>query len=213
MKQRKLQILSESAVMIALSVVLSLFKISFPFGGSITLLSMLPIILIALRHGTGYGLISGVIFAVIKLLMGLENFSYIPSWWGYILCTMLDYIIPYGAIGLAGIFRKKDFLKNEESNLFLVAFLGVLAACAVRYAAHTLSGVIVWAAVAEMKGETLNAWLKEVLTYSAWIYSLSYNAAYMVPETVITVIAAPIVVTALDSAGIKMGKKNKKENY
>ena len=53
--------LTESAVMIALATILSLFKlVDLPYGGSITLASMLPVLLIAYRYGTAWGLLTGL---------------------------------------------------------------------------------------------------------------------------------------------------------
>ena len=54
MKKTNIRALTESSIMIALSIVFGFVKlIDMPYGGSVTLASMLPIIIIADRHGVG----------------------------------------------------------------------------------------------------------------------------------------------------------------
>ena len=56
----KTRILAECALMIAIGTVLSNIKFfTMPNGGSITLLSMLPFVLVSFRHGAKWGLFTG----------------------------------------------------------------------------------------------------------------------------------------------------------
>ena len=72
--------LTESALMLAASFVLSLIPVvNMPFGGTVTLASMLPLVLIAYRHGTVWGLLTGFAGSLLQLLMGLNNLSYATS--------------------------------------------------------------------------------------------------------------------------------------
>ena len=72
--------LTESAVMIALAFILSFLKVvDMPYGGSVTAFSMLPIIIIAFRYGTGWGLATGFAFSLLQMLMGLSDLSYATS--------------------------------------------------------------------------------------------------------------------------------------
>ena len=57
MEKAKIKVLAECGILIALAAVLSLIKIwQLPWGGSVTLFSMLPIALISIRHGVKTGL-------------------------------------------------------------------------------------------------------------------------------------------------------------
>jgi len=186
--------MAECAILTALSVVLSLFKIPQPFGGSITLLSMLPIMIFSYRRGLKWGLASGFLFSAVKLVLGLENFAWIPTWYGIVLSLFLDYLLAYSAIGLAGAFRKMKLLNNDAGNLMINCTAGIVFACVVRFIFHLLSGVFIWAS---LSGEG------EWNTVSAWTYSISYNGSYMLPESIITVCAAPIMAYVIKISPVK----------
>ena len=71
---RRTRALVESAVMISLATVLSIFKLAeLPYGGSITLASMLPILLVAYRHGAAFGFGAGIVYGIVQQLLGLKN--------------------------------------------------------------------------------------------------------------------------------------------
>ena len=68
MSKNKTKILVEGAVMVALATVLSYVRVyRLPWGGSITLLSMLPIVLFSIRRGLGAGLTVSFVFSFISL--------------------------------------------------------------------------------------------------------------------------------------------------
>ncbi len=164
--------LTETAVMIAAAAVLSLIKIvDMPFGGSVTLFSMLPIAVISFRYGVPWGLLAGFTNAVIQMLFGMKNLTYGTSAAAVIAIIMLDYIAAFVVIGLAGMFRKA--IKDHGTALAL----GTLISCALRYVCHVISGCTVWAGVSIPDTEGL-------------LYSLAYNATYMIPETIVTVLGA-----------------------
>lgn len=172
--------LTESAVMLALATVLSLIKFDGPwlFGGSVTLLSMLPIALIAYRYSTGWGLFVGGAYGLIQMLLGLKNLTY-ATWWGAAVAIVLfDYLVAFGVLGFSGIFKGK--LKNQPLELAL----GVLIGGLLRYACHFVTGVTVWRELADLKA-------------AAW-YSLTYNGSYMIPEIIITIIGAVLLSLLLD---------------
>ncbi len=186
--------LTESAVMIALSTILSLLKvIDMPFGGSVTAASMLPIIIIAYRHGTPWGLVTALSNALIQMLFGLNNLAYATSWVAGVAILMLDYILAFTVVGLGGIFSK--VIKDRAVSISLGAFL----TCFLRYLCHVISGCTVWAGVSIPDTEGL-------------IYSISYNSAYMIPETILTVVGAYAVASVfeLKSHPIKRAKYNEK---
>ena len=67
----KTRILVECALMIAIGTVLSNIKIfTMPNGGSVTLLSMLPFVLVSFRHGVKWGLFTGLVNGCLQMLLG-----------------------------------------------------------------------------------------------------------------------------------------------
>ena len=185
MKNTNLQRMCVSAVLIALSTALSFIKIwNMPWGGSITLLSMLPVALISIMYGLKQGLFSSFIYACIQLVFGITMDGLLG--WGLTggmltACILLDYIIAFTVIGLAGIFKSKGMTGIMG---------GTLLAIGLRFISHILSGVFVFASVGKLWDgfETSNTWL----------YSFVYNACYMLPEIILTAIGAFFVYKALD---------------
>lgn len=164
--------LVESALLVAIATVLSMVKlVELPYGGSITLASMLPIVLIAYRSGILWGLGSGFVYGVIQQLLGLKNLSYFTTWQSILAIILLDYLVAFAALGLGGVFRKA---LNRQSYA-LVA--GSVVGCAVRYICHVISGATVWAGLSIPSGAAIG-------------YSLIYNATYMLPEAIILALLA-----------------------
>lgn len=164
--------LTETAIMLALGFILSMLKIiDMPFGGSVTAFSMVPIILIAYRYGTAWGLLSGFAASLLQMLMGLKNLTYATSAGAVIAIIFLDYIIAFSVMGLGGIFKGK--IKDSGVSVGAAA----LVVCVLRYLCHVISGCTVWAGVS-------------IPTADGLLYSFVYNAAYMVPETIVTVVGA-----------------------
>lgn len=68
MRNRKLQMLCEGAILVALAQILSMLKLwEMPWGGSITL-GMLPIFLFAVRWGTRWGLVAGFAYGLLQVM-------------------------------------------------------------------------------------------------------------------------------------------------
>ena len=77
MKRLNVRALTECSVMIALSVVLGFIKVAdMPYGGSVTLASMLPIVIVAFRHGIGWGMGAAATNSLVQLITGIKYFSY-----------------------------------------------------------------------------------------------------------------------------------------
>ena len=168
--------ITESALMIALATVLSMLKlIEMPYGGSVTFASMLPIVIIAYRHGIGVGLASGFTFAVIQQLLGLSNLSYVTGWQSVVAVITLDYALAFTALGFGGIFRGKltRFINDNPKRQASELATGTLFACVLRYLCHTIAGATVWAGLSIPSGAAL-------------IYSIGYNATYMLPEAIVS---------------------------
>ena len=91
MKNKTVRALVESAVMVALATVLSLIKIvDLPAGGSVTIASMLPVAVIAYRHGLGWGLGAGRVHGAIQQLLGLSSLSRVTGWQSILAVILLD---------------------------------------------------------------------------------------------------------------------------
>ncbi|MBE6789526.1 MAG: proton-coupled thiamine transporter YuaJ [Ruminococcaceae bacterium] len=156
-----------SAIMIALATVLSLIKVyTLPLGGSITLLSMVPIAFLSVSYGMGWGFFSAFIYSLIQMLLDIAAVAS----WGltpavFIGCIAFDYILAYTALGISGVFRKKG-AKG--------VVLGVCIALFLRFFSHFLSGVILFRSY-----EMFN---------SPFLWSLAYNGSYMLPEMIFTAI-------------------------
>ncbi len=184
MKNGKTKIMAECAILVALSTVLSFFKIwNMPWGGSVTLFSMLPVCYISVRHGIKWGLGSSFLYAVIQLFFGIILDGLLG--WGLtggilIACMLLDYIIAFTGLGVSGIFANKGFGG---------IMAGTTLAVVIRFVSHLLSGVYVFASAGKL-------W-EGFETSNTWLYSFVYNGCYMLPELVMTLVGAAIVYKAL----------------
>jgi thiamine transporter len=164
--------LTESAVMVALAFVLSMMKIiPMPFGGSVTAFSMLPLVVIAYRHKIVWGLLTCFAYSLTELIMGMKNLTYGTSAGAVAAIIIVDYILAFTVIGFSGIFRGK--FNNQGTSLAVGAFV----ACALRYTCHVVVGCTIWAGISIPSSESL-------------LFSMAYNAAYMVPETLLLVVGA-----------------------
>ena len=178
MKQTRIRTLCECAILLALAVALSYVKIiQLPFDGSVTLLSMLPLCLISIKHGVVWGLGSAFCYSWFQILQG-GVFA-----WGLtpvmlVGSLLLDYIVAFTVLGLAGVFRKRG-------TVGIIG--GVAMVCALRFVVHFLAGVILWANFEEFVAFG-QEWVGRPV-----LYSLCYNGIYMLPETVLTVLAAIIL--------------------
>jgi thiamine transporter len=191
MKKIKLIQIVETGIMLSLATVLSMFKIyEFPFGGSVTLLSMLPIIIIALRYRAVWGITTGVIYGLIQLLLDSGKMA----GWGLSLQAIFgtitfDYLVAFGLLGLAGLFVNKKW----------GPYVGTAFAIFLRFCSHVLSGVLIFGSVApktiSLFGYTFNT--------DPFAYSLIYNGAYMLPELVLTLLAIILFPRLIKLAGYK----------
>lgn len=165
--------LTMSGVMIALATALSLVKIfEMPLGGSVTLLSMLPICMLAIMYGSKWGLFCSFIYALTQLLLDIGK----VVGWGLtpaalVGCIVFDYLAAFTVLGLAGLFRKHG----------VPGYIGgICLAMALRLVSHIISGVIFF-----------GSWAPE--GWNPFIYSVSYNGLYMLPEMAFTIIGAIVL--------------------
>jgi len=180
--------LTESAVMIAVATMLSFVPLAeMPFGGSVTAFSMVPIIIIAYRHGMPWGLFTGFVHGIIQLLIGMKVLAYATTFQAAAAIIMLDYLAAFAVLGLGGLFRKNV----KAQGMALTA--GATLACVARYIIHVIVGCTIWAGVSIPDADGL-------------IFSLAYNAAYMLPETLITIVGVLLISSLLDFRRPTLGR-------
>ncbi len=207
MKKKNLYWLVESAVMIALAAVLELVAKmvipEMPFGGQVTIVSMLPVVLVGWKYGVGKGLVTGFVYSLVQMALGVKTISslimpasedYLGSIGNVVLMFIFDYIVAYSVLGLGALYKNK--IKNNSLSLAFGAFTALL----LRYASHIISGYILYGAWAELffTQEGFYSWGQTIMnTYSgnalSLVYSIIYNGFYMIPEIIITTIVATII--------------------
>jgi thiamine transporter len=192
---------------VALSAVLNFLAVHLPFnlaGGSLSL-TMLPIIVVALRRGPLAGAGAGTLFGAIDLLQ--EPFVIFPEQ------AIFDYPLPYLLLGLGvGLFarwyqkaaagneldKKNDSLPKGSGIVIVAVVVGGI----LRYVSHVISGVIFFSRfVVNDEYEVQRSWI-DALANSAgdaatWIYSLSYNISYLAPSLIASLVLALIILPVL----------------
>jgi thiamine transporter len=148
------KIFAEAIVFIALSAALNSIKLyQLPYGGSITLFGMVPVLWFALRRGPVVGTYAGIVLGLVVMM--IEPYIYYPGQ------VLLDYPIAFGALGLAGFFKKRPVVGVG------VGLLG-------RFLSHFVSGVLFFAQYAA-------DWHLDPITYS-----IAYNGSYLLPEFLVS---------------------------
>ena len=161
------------AVALALAYVTSYIKLfKLPFGGSVTLFSMLFIVLIGYWYGAKIGILTGLVYGIFQFLQE----PYVLS----LFQVCCDYILAFGAMGLSGLFTK-----SRKHGLLKAYILAILA----RGAFHALGGYLYWMDyMPDNFPKSLTA-----------LYPIIYNYSYILLEGVLTivVISIPAVSRAL----------------
>ncbi len=188
--------LAVSSVMTALAVILSFAKIyELPYGGAVTLFSMVPVIFVGYAFGAKWGIASGLVFGITDCIMGASStLAYLTdNVLSFTLCLLFDYLVAFAVIGISGVFKNK--LKNEKTAFGLGAAFSVF----LRFVCHFITGWFVWGGYAE---DTLsvNEFGQKILdTFSgqalAVVYSLVYNGSYMIPEIILSAFAAVALIS------------------
>lgn len=171
--------LANSAICIALAFTTSFIKLfEMPMGGSVTLLSMFFIAFIGYLYGPYAGICSAVAYGFLQLIADPYIISF-PQ-------MITDYILAFGALGIAGFFHKK----TSRASLIAAYVVGVLG----RYLFATLSGVIFF-----------GMWAPDNFP-NPLVYSLAYNGSYLGAEAAITI--AVLLVPAVYKAVLKVKNTN-----
>ena len=156
--------IANAAMCIAIAYVLSCIKLyKMPQGGSITPASMLPLVMFSVACGPVQGFMAGCAYG----LLGLIQDPYII----HPVQMLVDYPLASGALALGGLVCYLPIRK--EFRLPVAVAVGSVG----KYLMAVLSGTVFFAEYAPV-GQ------------SALIYSLTYNIAYLGPDTVICVLIA-----------------------
>lgn len=157
------KILTRTAILIAIATLLSFITFAkLPYGGSITPFSMLAVVLIGYSYGGKIGLLGGFVYGLLQFILGGYMLS-IPQ-------VFLDYIFAFTSLGLGG------FIVKQGKYKLLIAFtIGVFF----RYVFACISGYVFYADYTPA-GQTV------------LYYTLAYNATYILPEYILTVIVISI---------------------
>lgn len=184
MRSERTRIIVEIGLAAALGGVFHVLSVTLPIniaGGEVSL-TMLPIVVVALRRGLLPGVACGVLVGIVGLLY--KPYVVHPAQ------VVLDYPIAFGAVGLAGLFRAQVQQAAAAGQQGLCTGLSATAAvvgAVARFGAHFVSGVIFFAANAP-EGQPV------------WIYSAVYNATYMLPSAILCAAAAALLVPVLERA-------------
>lgn len=170
----RIRALCEGAIMVALAQALSYLKLyELPNGGSLTP-AMFPILFFAVRWGLGKGLLAGFVFGLLQLIF---DGAYAWGWQS----MLLDYLVAFTPLGLAGLFRGKSW----------GIFPGTVLGCAARFVVHYISGITIYRIVAPTEVPGFGTF------DNASLYSLVYNGVYMLPNMLLALLIAGILYVPL----------------
>ena len=171
----KLRALCEGAIFVALAQVLGYIKLfELPQGGSVGI-GMLPIFIYCARWGFGPGMLASIAYSVLQLLL---DGAYAWGWQS----ILLDYVVAYAAVGLAGLTRKMPKFALPT---------GALVGGLIRFVVHFISGITIYKIVGPTE-------LFNVTYTDPWMYSLAYNMGYMLPSTLLVAVLGLLLQSRLE---------------
>ncbi len=214
-KEEETKRLALSGIMLAMSVVLSFIKVfEWPFGGSITACSMLPVALLGYTYGVKWGLLCGTVHGILQAITGAAMSSAFAGMnaGSALAIIIIDYLFAFSAVGLSGMLKGK--IKNHTAAFAIGTALAVF----IRYIAHVISGFIFYRSYADwFFGEIMvNDFTAKLMQKCSpnmlgLIYSVIYNGAYMLPELILTSIAAALVISLIKPVRNEMLKTHIKK--
>lgn len=162
--------ITESAMMLSLAMLLSFFAVfHLPNGGAVTIGSMVPLLFIAFKYNWRWSLVTAFAFSLLQMMVGF----YAPptqNLLSFLLVVLLDYVLAFSVLGVAGILYKKLAHTMKENQRLVIS---MLLCFFLRFLCHFLSGIIIWNVYAPA-GQPV------------WLYSLLYNGSYMSAEALIS---------------------------
>lgn len=163
------------SLIVSICFVIELFPIlTLPFGGSVTVGKMLPLIFFTYFYGLKSGIFAGLIYSILQMII----FFHIPpakTFFAFTLAILFDYIIPYLSIGFTALF------KNTFCNVKKYFTISIVFSYTVRFLCCAFSGVVIWSKYIPKE-------------YNIWIYSVVYNLIYIVPEIIIALIICNVLI-------------------
>lgn len=145
MSNSKVLSLAETAIFVALALILSLFSINYAQTFYLEL-TVIPLLLLAIRRGVVWGVVAGLVYGLLAIVLGQVTMLSLPQ-------GILEYIVAPASLGIAGIFNTKK--QAKFSTVVFAVLLGVF----VKYFFHFVAGIIFWGQFA-WKG------------WSVWLYVL-----------------------------------------
>ncbi len=184
MRNQKVLLLVEIAIFAALGFVLDFVAFKMPQGGSVSLV-MIPIILMAFRRGALAGIITGLLIGLLQIVSGLIYVT--PLSFGFVVMqVILDYLIAFGVVGLAGLFRSQYEVysnKHSRGKMILIIIMAVFVGSLLRYVTHVITGILFFGMYAEEGANLL-------------LYSGVYNATYMIPVFLVSAVVCTLLFLA-----------------
>ena len=156
-------------------------RFELPQGGSITLASMAPLVLVSYRHGVKWGLGTAFVHSLLQMLLQF-NAPPAKTLTAFALVVLLDYVLAFTVLGSAAFWGKP--IRNRSASIAFGAAIAVF----LRFLCSFASGILIWGEYAP-EGTPV------------WLYSLIYNGSYMLPELVITSVVTVALVKVLDRTG------------
>lgn len=190
MKQTKTLFLVEVAVFSALAYLLDLFSgflfsRIWPQGGSVSI-AMVPVFLMAFRWGVKGGVLTGFLLGLLQFILGMSQIFHPVQ-------GILDYLIAFSVLGVAGIFAsqiKAGLQTGNRKKWIALVIAGSFIGSVLRFTAHFVAGWVffgTWAPPGQ----------------PAWLYSFLYNGTYMLPSMIISTIIVFLIISAAPTRMMK----------
>ncbi|MGI6700979.1 MAG: energy-coupled thiamine transporter ThiT [Christensenellales bacterium] len=174
------RMLAYAAVSIGLSFALSYIKVfEMPYGGAITVGSLVPLIIFSYVYGFRAGLFAGAVYGLLQFMQGPYFLTPVQF--------LLDYILAFAAISAAGAV---GLIINNRRTALIVSVPCVLI---VRLIIHILAGFIFYSSVTMRAGEI--PIFGNTSTMSGFTYSFLYNTTYILPDMLIALVIVILLST------------------
>lgn len=190
MKQKKTLFLVEVAIFSALAYLLDLFSgflfsRIWPQGGSVSI-AMVPVFIMAFRWGVKGGLLTGFLFGLLQFILGMSQIYHPVQ-------GVLDYIIAFSLLGVAGVFAgqiKESLQSGSKKKWIALVIAGTFVGSVLRFIAHFISGWVFFGSYAP-PGQPVA------------LYSFIYNGTYMLPSMILSAILVILIFSAAPSKMLK----------